>query len=195
HVFDSSAIAPYSAAKLQSIPLNNKQISRELAWRILKNIAKNKEQKAKLSVEEFPSQLPLEFPLPNSTKTVGSVSGEEDFFIFLEVPKSRAKIEQFYQQQLTENWKKSAHNYDPIDDIIEEYGFTPSGYRSIETTNFCNDKLELALSFNTRPSRADSTDLRLALNPISSNNACSYLSNEASYKAAIENANKTESML
>ncbi len=186
-IIKQSIIDNSFTSAIQSIPLNNKQISRELAQRILDNVWQNEQQKGQhrdyrcflagsgsrgqLLVGQLPSQLPVELPLPNNAEIVGSFNREDSWSIFLEVPQSPARIEQFYHQQLTAaSWEKHQVCFD----IFKTKGFISSGYKPVERELFCNQEQGWELSFNTHPSQANYTDLRLQIKKITPNSWCSF---------------------
>lgn len=158
------------ATAIQAIPLNSdKLISRNLAQHILKNVFKNDKQEGQLLVGRLPSLFPLELPLPDNAEIIGSLNAENSLIILLEVPQSPARIEIFYRQQLTAAyWKK----YDYYE-VFKKHGFISSGCKPVEMNIFCNKKQGWEIHFNTYPSQANYTDLRLQIKKISSNSFCS----------------------
>lgn len=162
----------YFASAIQAIPLNNnKQISRELAQVILENLYSIDKLEEKLLISQLPSQLPFKLPLLDKTEIVGSLISEDSFLILLEVPHSPAIIEQFYQEHLTAaDWEKSSI----ASDAFKNNGFISSGYKPFEMNLFCNKKQGWELYFNTHPSQANYTDVRLQIKKSTSNSFCSF---------------------
>lgn len=162
----------YFASAIQAIPLNNnKQISRELAQVILENLYSIDKLEEKLLISQLPSQLPFKLPLLDKTEIVGSLIREDSFLILLEVPHSPAIIEQFYQEHLTAaDWEKSSI----ASDAFKNNGFISSGYKPFEMNLFCNKKQGWELYFNTHPSQANYTDVRLQIKKSTSNSFCSF---------------------
>lgn len=171
-IVNQDIIDNYFASAIQAIPLNNnKQISRELAQRILVNTYATDKLEEKLLISQLPSQLPFKLPLLEKTEIVGSLIREDSFLILLEVPHSPAIIEQFYQEHLTAaDWEKSSI----ASDAFKNNGFISSGYKPFEMNLFCNKKQGWELYFNTHPSQANYTDVRLQIKKSTSNSLCSF---------------------
>lgn len=191
-VIEQSWIDRGIKAAIQSIPLNDRQISRELADRILENVPEINNKRAFLLVGQLPNNLPLELPLPNNTQIVGSSVKEDYFEILLEIPQSPARIEQFYRQQLTSaDWKKYEGNFNNV----PNNGFISSGYKPFEMNIFCNFKNGWELYLNTHPSRENSTDLRLRIRKSNPNSVCLSSLNPEIQKHNEQSKNITEIVL
>ncbi len=115
-------------------------------------------QEATIYVGKLPDTLPVDLPLPDGSRVIGSVvRAEESIQVVLDAPQGPDRVLDFYRQRMpAAGWSV------PDQSIAPNSGFVQSGFGTGLT--FCQARTGPSLFINASAEPGQATDVRLTLN-------------------------------
>lgn len=170
-VLKSTVIIPTPVAVAEIPDGNNEMIPRGVVERLLRlNRPDFMGVEKQLVIGELPTNLPVEIPQPTNTEVVGTIQrGKDNYQIELNVSESVARVESFYQQQLTKaGWKKQKKP-------SPKQAFAISANQKNENLSYCKSNKGPAIDLMVSQSDNNSTAVSISLDTNENHSFCRYL--------------------